>query len=101
MDSSRCKSTDDKKGFHQFNSPKLRLSILHLSFGDVLNSICHSIEMRLHTEEMTRLNSNEAVNEGQLLQKIHQGEASLMGTQPLLQQDFFDLQQSIENTHPE
>lgn len=85
MDSSGCKSTDDKKKFHQFNSPKLKLSTLHLYFGDVLNYICHSIEMRLHTEEMMRLNSSEAVNEGQLLQKIHQGEALPMETQPLLQ----------------
>lgn len=92
MDSSRCKSTDDKKRIHQFNSPELRPSILHLCFGDPLNYICQSIEIRLHTEEMMRWNSNEAVNEGQLLQKIHQGEASPKGTQPLLQEDFFDLQ---------
>lgn len=47
-----------------------------------------------------RLNSSEAAGEEPLLQKIHPVEVLQMGTQPLPQEDFFDLQQSIGSTHP-
>lgn len=49
---------------------------------------------------MMRLNSNEAAIEGQLLQRKHQVEALLKGTQPLPQGDFSGFLQSIVSTHP-
>ena len=47
-----------------------------------------------------RLNSNEAAIEGQLLQRKHQWEALLKGTQPLPQGDFSGILQPIVSTHP-
>ncbi len=47
-----------------------------------------------------RLNSSEVVGEEPLLQKIPPMEVLQMGTQPLPQEDFSDLQQPIGSTHP-